>query len=155
MSESELLAWCLILVAAGNETTRNAISGGLLAFLDHPDEWRRLRREPALLPRAVEEVLRWTSPVVQMARTASEDVLIGGRRIRAGDVLVMFYASANRDETVFDEVRPQLEEALDIAVRDGVDDTYELQRIIRRTIGRWVSNRLRRRPMIIPVVIEA
>jgi ribonuclease J len=59
------------------------------------------------------------------------------------------------DETVFDEVRPQLEEALDVAVRDGVDDTYELQRIIRRTIGRWVSNRLRRRPMIIPVVIEA
>jgi ribonuclease J len=59
------------------------------------------------------------------------------------------------DENVFDEVRPQLEEALDVAVRDGVDDTYELQRIIRRTIGRWVSNRLRRRPMIIPVVIEA
>ncbi|HEU0287663.1 MAG TPA: ribonuclease J [Nocardioidaceae bacterium] len=59
------------------------------------------------------------------------------------------------DETVFDEVLPQLEEALDVAVRDGVDDTYELQRIIRRTIGRWVSNRLRRRPMIIPVVIEA
>jgi ribonuclease J len=59
------------------------------------------------------------------------------------------------DEAVFDEVRPQLEEALDVAVRDGVDDTYELQRIIRRTIGRWVSNRLRRRPMIIPVVLEA
>ena len=59
------------------------------------------------------------------------------------------------DETVFDEVRPELEEALDVAVRDGVDDTYELQRIIRRTIGRWVSNRLRRRPMIIPVVLEA
>jgi ribonuclease J len=59
------------------------------------------------------------------------------------------------DESVFDEVRPQLEEALDVAVRDGVDDTYELQRIIRRTIGRWVSNRLRRRPMIIPVVLEA
>jgi ribonuclease J len=59
------------------------------------------------------------------------------------------------DESVFDEVRPQLEEALDVAVRDGVDDTYELQRIIRRTIGRWVSTRLRRRPMIIPVVLEA
>src|SRR5262245_38264520 len=59
------------------------------------------------------------------------------------------------DETVFDEVRPDLEAALDVAVRDGVDDPYELQRIIRRTIGRWVSNRLRRRPMIIPVVIEA
>jgi ribonuclease J len=59
------------------------------------------------------------------------------------------------DESVFDEVRPQLEEALDVAVRDGVDDMYELQRIIRRTIGRWVNTRLRRRPMIIPVVLEA
>jgi ribonuclease J len=59
------------------------------------------------------------------------------------------------DESVFDEVRPQLEEALDLAIRDGVDDAYELQRIIRRTIGRWVSTRLRRRPMIIPVVLEA
>jgi ribonuclease J len=59
------------------------------------------------------------------------------------------------DESVFDEVRPQLEEALDVAVRDGVDDAYELQRIIRRTIGRWVNTRLRRRPMIIPVVLEA
>ncbi len=59
------------------------------------------------------------------------------------------------DESVFDEVRPQLEEALDVAVRDGIDDAYELQRIIRRTIGRWVSTRLRRRPMIIPVVLEA
>jgi ribonuclease J len=59
------------------------------------------------------------------------------------------------DESVFDEVRPQLEEALDVAVRDGVDDAYELERIIRRTIGRWVSTRLRRRPMIIPVVLEA
>jgi len=101
LSEAQLLAYCLILVAAGNETTRNAISGGLLAFLDHPDEWRRVQREPALLPRAVEEILRWTTPVVQMARTATRDAVIGGERIRAGEVLVLFYASANRDEAVF------------------------------------------------------
>ena len=103
LREEELLAYCLILVAAGNETTRNAISGGLLAFIDHPEEWRRVQREPALIPRAVEEVLRWTSPVVQMARTATEDVRIGGTPIRAGELVVLFHASANRDEAVFED----------------------------------------------------
>jgi cytochrome P450 len=101
LSQEALLAYCLILVAAGNETTRNAISGGLQAFLEHPDQWRRVQREPALLPRAVEEILRWTSPVVQMSRTAAEDVEIEGVRIRAGELLVLFYPSANRDEAVF------------------------------------------------------
>jgi len=97
-----VLSYCLILVVAGNETTRNAISGGLLAFLEHPEQWQRLVREPALLDRAVEEVLRWTTPVVQMARTAAEDVELAGQRIRKGELVVMFYASANRDEAVFD-----------------------------------------------------
>ena len=103
LAELELLSYALILVAAGNETTRNAISGGLLAFLEHPDEWERVRRDATLLPRAVEEVLRWTSPVVQMARTATCDAEVGGTRIRAGDTLVMFYPSANRDEALFAE----------------------------------------------------
>jgi cholest-4-en-3-one 26-monooxygenase len=103
LSQEDLLSYCLILVAAGNETTRNAISGGLLAFLEHPEEWRRVQREPGLLPRAVEEILRWTSPVVQMARTATEDLEVGGTRIRAGELLVLFYPSANRDEAVFSE----------------------------------------------------
>ena len=103
LAELELLSYTLILVAAGNETTRNAISGGLLAFLEHPAEWARLRRDPSLLPRAVEEVLRWTSPVVQMARTATQDAVVGGAQLRAGDTLVMFYPSANRDEALFAE----------------------------------------------------
>jgi len=103
LAELELLSYTLILVAAGNETTRNAISGGLLAFLEHPAEWQRLRRDPSLLPHAVEEVLRWTSPVVQMARTATQDAVVGGAPIRAGDTLVMFYPSANRDEALFEE----------------------------------------------------
>jgi cholest-4-en-3-one 26-monooxygenase len=103
LAELELLSYTLILVAAGNETTRNAISGGLQAFLEHPAEWERLRRDHSLLPRAVEEVLRWTSPVVQMARTATQDAVVGGTPIRAGDTLVMFYPSANRDEALFAE----------------------------------------------------
>jgi cholest-4-en-3-one 26-monooxygenase len=102
LSFADVLSYCLILVVAGNETTRNAISGGLLAFLEHPGQWQRLVREPRLLDSAVEEVLRWTTPVVQMARTAAGDVELAGQRIRAGDLVVMFYASANRDEAVFD-----------------------------------------------------
>lgn len=101
LGSHELLAYYLILVAAGNETTRNATSGGLLAFIDHPSEWERLRREPKRLASAVEEVLRWTSPIIQMARTATADVELGGHKIRAGETLALFYPSANRDEAVF------------------------------------------------------
>ena len=103
LGSHELLAYALILVAAGNETTRNATSGGLLAFAEHPGEWQRLRREPARVPSAVEEVLRWSSPIIQMARTATEDVELGGRKICAGETLALFYPSANRDAAVFDD----------------------------------------------------
>jgi cytochrome P450 len=98
----ELLAYCELMVEAGNETTRNAISGGLLAFCEHPDQWRKLRQDPALLPSAVEEILRWTSPIICFARTATEDCELGGCRIRAREQLALFYPSANRDEDVFD-----------------------------------------------------
>jgi len=98
--DEELLAFAVLLMVAGNETTRNSTSGGLLALLQHPGEWERLRRDPSLLPSAVEEILRWTSPVVHFARTATEDVDLRGRKIRAGDALALFYASANRDEAV-------------------------------------------------------
>jgi cholest-4-en-3-one 26-monooxygenase len=97
----DVLTWCLIIVVAGNETTRNATSGGMLAFVEHPDALRRLQRDPGCLPAAVEEVVRWTSPIIHFARTATEDVELRGRRIRAGDALALFYPSANRDEEVF------------------------------------------------------
>ena len=103
LSPDDLLAYYLILVAAGNETTRNATSSGLLAFAENPAEWERLRRFPSLLPTAVEEVLRWTTPVIQMARTATRDTEVGGQQIRAGETVAMFYASANRDEAVFED----------------------------------------------------
>jgi cytochrome P450 len=98
--DEELLAFAVLLMVAGNETTRNSTSGGLLALLEHPEQWERLRRDPALLPSAVEEILRWTSPVVHFARTATADVELRGQKIRAGDALALFYASANRDEAV-------------------------------------------------------
>ena len=97
----DVLAWCLIIVVAGNETTRNGTSGGMLAFIEHPDQLRKLQREPELLAPALEEVVRWTSPIIHFVRTAQEDCEIRGKQIKAGDSLALFYASANRDEEVF------------------------------------------------------
>jgi len=99
----DVLAWCLIIVIAGNETTRNATSGGMLAFIEHPEELRKLQRNPALLPSAIEEVVRWVTPIIHFGRTATEDVELRGKQIRAGDALALFYPSANRDEEVFDD----------------------------------------------------
>jgi cytochrome P450 len=101
LSDEELVHFCYLLFLAGHETTRNSISGGMLALLEHPAEWERLRRDPGLLPTAVEEMLRWTSPIMHMARVASRDVDIRGQRIRAGEKVVLWYPSANRDEAVF------------------------------------------------------
>jgi cholest-4-en-3-one 26-monooxygenase len=103
LPERELLSFYFLLVVAGNETTRNAMTGGLLAFLEHPEQWERLRRDPSLVDSAVEEIVRWTTPVIQFCRTPTEDVEIRGKKIRAGDNLCLFYPSANRDEEVFDD----------------------------------------------------
>jgi cytochrome P450 len=95
-------AMFLLLVVAGNETTRSAISLGVQAFLEHPDQWDLLRRlGPAALPSATEEVLRWTTPLHHFRRTATRDTVLAGRSIGAGDKVVIWYPSANRDETVF------------------------------------------------------
>lgn len=98
----EFDSFFLLLALAGNETTRNLISHGLLLLLEHPAALARLRRDPSLLPGAVEEMLRFSSPVMYMRRTASEDSELEGVRIRKGDKLLMYYPSANRDEAVFE-----------------------------------------------------
>jgi cholest-4-en-3-one 26-monooxygenase len=103
LSGEQLLAYCELLVEAGNETTRNAVSGGLLAFSEHPAEWARLRARPDLLPDAVEEILRWVSPISHFTRTATEDAEVRGVRIPAGDQVALYFASANRDEEVFED----------------------------------------------------
>jgi len=87
---------------AGNETTRNLIAGGLHALFEHPEERARLQADLSLLPTAVEEMLRWVTPVMHFRRTAERDVELAGRWIRAGDRVVMWYVSANRDEAVFE-----------------------------------------------------
>jgi len=103
LTEEQLLSYCELFVEAGNETTRNAISGGLLAFCEHPGAWEKLRADPEQLPAAVEEILRWVSPISHFTRVATEDTEIRGTKIAAGEQLALYFASANRDEEVFDD----------------------------------------------------
>jgi len=99
--EIDVLTFCLIIVVAGNETTRNGTTGGMLAFIEHPAQMRQLAADLRQIESAVEEVVRWTSPIIHFGRTATEDFELRGRKIRAGDALALFYPSANRDEEVF------------------------------------------------------
>jgi cytochrome P450 len=93
----------LLLVVAGNETTRQAIAHGMQAFMDFPEELERLRADPGLMPTAVEEIIRWATPVLHFRRTATRDVELRGAQIKEGDKVVTWYASANFDERVFDD----------------------------------------------------
>jgi cytochrome P450 len=94
----EMLSYYFLLVVAGNATT-----GGLQAFIENPREWEKLKRNPGLIDSAVEEIVRWTTPVIQFARTATADTEVRGQKIRAGESVCLFYPSANRDEEVFDK----------------------------------------------------
>jgi cholest-4-en-3-one 26-monooxygenase len=103
LTQQQLHGYLTLVFAGGNETTRNATTRGVLALLEHPDELRRLLDDPGRhLESAVEEVLRWTSPVIQFARTATADTELGGQRIREGDTVGIWYPSANRDDSQFE-----------------------------------------------------
>ena len=101
LSELEFDIFFLLLAVAGNETTRNAISGGMRALVEHPEQWARLKADRSLIPTAADEIVRWVSPVMQFRRTALKDVELGGKQIKAGDKILIYYPSANRDEKVF------------------------------------------------------
>ncbi|SDW91031.1 Cytochrome P450 [Arthrobacter sp. cf158] len=103
LSTRELDNFFSLLVVAGNETTRMALSHGLLAFAEHPEQFNLLQKDASLLPTAVEEVLRWATPIHHFRRTALVDTEIAGTKISAGDKILIWYASANRDETVFED----------------------------------------------------
>jgi len=103
MGPLETLGYYLITFTAGHDTTKNSLAGGMRALIDHPEELEKLKRDRSLIPSAVEEIIRWTSPVNYMRRTASCDTVLSGQKIQSGDALVLFYASGNRDETVFDD----------------------------------------------------
>ncbi|MDX1649232.1 MAG: cytochrome P450 [Myxococcota bacterium] len=103
LDEEALLQESLLILVGGDETTRHVITGGTYQLLRHPDQMRLLAREPARIPLAVEEMLRWVTPIQNMNRTATRDVEFHGRRIREGERVLLLYPSANRDEAVFEE----------------------------------------------------
>ncbi|TDC11039.1 cytochrome P450 [Nonomuraea longispora] len=101
LSDQDFDNYFLLLVVAGNETTRHAITHTMLALIENPDQLDLLRCDPSLIPGAVEEFLRWASPVYHFRRTATRDVELGGKRIKEGDKVVMWFAAGNRDEGAF------------------------------------------------------
>ena len=101
LTDLELLGFCMTLLVAGNETTRNLLSGGTKALAEHPDQLDLLQKDPALIPGAVEELLRWVTPIAAFGRTATRDTELAGQKIDAGQYLVLLYTSANRDEDAF------------------------------------------------------
>ncbi len=102
MPPMELLGNVILLIVGGNDTTRNSISGGVLALNQFPDQYQKLRENPDLIPNMVAEIIRWQTPLTHMRRTALEDVSFHGKTIRKGDKVVMWYLSGNRDSAVFE-----------------------------------------------------
>ena len=98
----ELLGTILLLIVGGNDTTRNSISGGVLALNEFPTEYEKLRARPDLIPNMVSEIIRWQTPLAHMRRTATRDILFRDKQICAGDKVVMWYVSGNRDETAIE-----------------------------------------------------
>ncbi len=103
LSEMDFNLFFMLLAVAGNETTRNSISHGMNAFLEHPDQYQLLVDKPELMDSAIEEILRWASPVLYFRRNVTEDVAYKGHQLKEGDKVSIWYVSANRDEDVFDD----------------------------------------------------
>ena len=103
LSDDDLASDALLLLDGGAETTRTVIANGIDTFIAHPEQRELLRREPERMPTAIEELIRWTTPVLNMCRVATRDTEVEGVEIRAGQQVVLMYSSANRDESVFDE----------------------------------------------------
>jgi cholest-4-en-3-one 26-monooxygenase len=101
LSEMDFNVFFLLLAVAGNETTRNAMSHGMNALIEHPDQFAMLKENPALMPSAIEEILRWASPVMYFRRNVTKDTVIRGQQIKAGEKVCIWYISANRDEEIF------------------------------------------------------
>ncbi|GAC1354423.1 MAG: hypothetical protein NVSMB34_06190 [Variovorax sp.] len=149
---AELLSQCAMLLFAGHETTRNLLGNGLQALLSHPAQWQRLQRDPALLPDAVRELLRYDSPVQYTGRRVATDLLLHGRLLRRGDLVVPLIGAANRDPTRYPEP-----DTLDVARDDGSSLSFgsgphvcigaaltrmEAEVALRQLVRRWPGLRL-------------
>jgi cytochrome P450 len=102
MEPMEFLGNLILLIVGGNDTTRNSMSGGVLALNQYPTEFEKLKNDHSLIPNMVAEVIRWQTPLAYMRRTANNDCIVGGKQIKAGDQMLMWYLSGNRDEDVFE-----------------------------------------------------
>jgi cytochrome P450 len=144
LSEAELAMFLIQLLVAGNETTRNLLSGGLAALAAHPEQWAALRADPELIPGAVEELLRWTTPVISFMRTATADCSVRGQAVAAGDPVLLLYASANRDEEVFgaDADRLRVDRHPNPQVSFGFGPHFCLGAALARLEGRVVLSEL-------------
>jgi cytochrome P450 family 142 subfamily A polypeptide 1 len=103
LAPDDVLQESLLILIGGDETTRHVISGGVHQLLLHPEQWKLLSEDPSVRPSAVEEMLRWVTPIKNMCRTATRDVELRGQTIHEGDELMLLYPSANRDEDVFED----------------------------------------------------
>lgn len=103
LSNRDVFGYFLIVATAGHDTTSYSLTGGLKALLDFPDQLTKLRADPSLMPSAVEEIIRWATPVKHFCRTATEDCIIEGKQVRKGDMILLSYPSANRDEAVYED----------------------------------------------------
>jgi cytochrome P450 len=144
LSEAELAMFLIQLLVAGNETTRNLISAGLVALATHPEQWTALRADRSLLPGAVEELLRWTTPVISFMRTATSDCIIRGQAVAEGEPVLLIYASANRDEEVFgaDADQFRIDRAPNPHVSFGFGPHFCLGAALARLEGRVVLGQL-------------
>jgi len=147
MGPMETFGYALIVFTAGHDTTKNSLVGGMRALLDHPDELDKLRHDPSLVNSAVEEIVRWTSPVNYMRRTVTRDTELRDQKLRKGERLVLFYASANRDEEVFDDpFRFQVDRAKNPHLGFGIGEHFclgsHLARRSQRALFRELGQRL-------------